>query len=365
MIVENDFFKPREVFVEEFNSGNGGVLKLRIESPHEPANGWRFAKKGDSNKSKRGKVRGFSSKSRKNISDNVQILDYNSLTHQDTIKSKFITLTYPKNFPNIETAKIHLQNLFKRLKRKFPKCSAVWKYEPQKRGAPHFHIMLYNLPFLAKEDLSNMWLEIIGDEFADYSQGFKRAPMTRIETIRSTKGCSSYISKYIAKIDGSKGELSSPLRSAGFNSLPYLTAKRFNENIELIDEVMKRALDAGESFQPRYEYDINSELKLFLDSILKKYLTPAELDILCPSIGRVWGKFNRKYMVQIPKKNSKFLYNVEVIRCLKDFCHRSRERDFNKNYDDGGFTFYFNNIHELNGFYEVYRIVHERESLNA
>ena len=307
-------------------------------------------------------MRGFSSKSRKNISDNVQILDYEKLTNQDQIKAKFLTLTYPKNYPDPKTAKKHLQTLFKRLKRKFPKCSGVWKYEPQKRGAPHFHIMFYNLPYLAKEELSAMWLEIIGDQYADYSQGYKRAPFTRIETIRTHKGCASYVSKYIAKDDGSKGTASTPIRGAGFNSLPYLTAERFKQHFDLIENAMNRALDAGEAFEPRVDHDLHKEFKLYLDSILKKYLTDEELDILCPSIGRVWGKFNRKHMVQLLKKDLSFSYNVEVVRALKEYCQLHRGGSFNKNSDDGGFTFYFNADYELKYFYVTLDLMLKKEA---
>ena len=45
MIIENDFFKEREVFIEEYQGENGGVLKLRIEAPETPEEGWRYARK--------------------------------------------------------------------------------------------------------------------------------------------------------------------------------------------------------------------------------------------------------------------------------------------------------------------------------
>ena len=296
-------------------------------------------------------MRGFSAKSRKNISDNVQILDYQKLTDNDRIKAKFVTLTYPENYPDPKLAKKHLQILFKRLKRKFPKSSAVWKYEPQKSGAPHFHIMLYNLPYLAKEELSAMWLEIIGDEYADYSQGYKRAPFTRIETIRSHKGCASYVSKYIAKNDDSKGTASSPIRGAGFNSLPYLTAERFKAHPEIIDAVIDRALEAGEECTYIVGEDKERVFLSWLNVILKKYITDEELDILCPSIGRVWGKFNKKYMSSLKKRSLSFPYDKETIRALKTYCEMHRGGTFNKNSDDGGFTFYFNFECELDYFY--------------
>src|SRR6185503_11803793 len=81
--------------------------------------------------------------------------------------SLFVTLTYPKQFPSDPGSyRSHLASFFKRLKRAFPTFSAIWKLEFQKRGAPHYHVLIFGVPFLAKEWLSRCWYAIArsGDE---------------------------------------------------------------------------------------------------------------------------------------------------------------------------------------------------------
>lgn len=112
----------------------------------------------------------------------------------------FLTLTtrdihHPRQF------KQFMRAMFKRLGRKAPRLAAVWRLEYQKRGAPHLHIILYNMPFVDKTWIQEAWGEIVGQE----------KPFTRIESIRSYKHLMSYASKYAAKVE-----------ARGFNSVTYL-----------------------------------------------------------------------------------------------------------------------------------------------
>jgi hypothetical protein len=91
--------------------------------------------------------------------------------------------------------------MFKRLGRKAPRLAAVWRLEYQERGAPHLHIILYNMPFVDKTWIQQAWGEIVGQE----------RPFTRIESIRSYKRLMSYASKYAAKME-----------DRGFNTVTYL-----------------------------------------------------------------------------------------------------------------------------------------------
>lgn len=113
----------------------------------------------------------------------------------------FITLTaqmfyHPRHF------KLFMQTFFKRLGRKAPRLSIVWRLEYQKRGAPHLHLVVFNAPFIDKVWIQEVWGEIIGQE----------RPFTRIESIRSYKKLMSYASKYAAKVE-----------VGGFNTVTYLT----------------------------------------------------------------------------------------------------------------------------------------------
>lgn len=138
----------------------------------------------------RGKVRSFSRSSRKRLLERYARMSNKGFQQKPAV---FVTLTYPKNYPTARVAKAHLNSLRKRLEYKFNiKASGSWKLEFQKRGAPHFHILFFNLPFLPKRDLQVMWAEIIGDE--------TKTVFTRIERIQSRKKAMLYVSKYIAKM---------------------------------------------------------------------------------------------------------------------------------------------------------------------
>jgi len=159
---------------------------------------------------KRGKVTTFSHGSRTRMFD---------LFHKLEVKTKpvFITLTYMEKWPNAEQAKNNLRAFLERVRRKYKNASGIWRMEFQERGAPHFHIIFFDLPFWKKESVQEVWADIIGEK--------GRKPFTRIEMVRSHKGLMAYVSKYVAKLqdDG----------VSGFNSLTYLHAykEKYGENI--------------------------------------------------------------------------------------------------------------------------------------
>lgn len=112
----------------------------------------------------------------------------------------FLTLT-SRSFFHPRQFKLFTQIFFKRLGRKAPRLSIIWRLEYQKRGAPHVHCIVYNAPYIDKVWIQEAWGEIIGQD----------CPFTRIESIRSYKHLMSYASKYAAKVDDS-----------GFNTVAYL-----------------------------------------------------------------------------------------------------------------------------------------------
>ncbi len=149
---------------------------------------------------KRGDVTVFSQQSRLRL---LRLLASVSPPAVDGFRHRcsFLTLT-SRSFFHPRQFKTHLQTLFKRIGRKAPRVSIIWRLEYQKRGAPHVHCIVYNAPFIDKFWIQDAWGEIIGQD----------RPFTRIESIRSYKHLMSYASKYAAKVDAS-----------GFNYVAYLT----------------------------------------------------------------------------------------------------------------------------------------------
>lgn len=165
---------------------------------------------------------------RKGGGDRKAITDFSSASRRRLIRkisrleastAVFLTLTYPARFPDGKTAKQNLRALLERLRRKFPKCSAIWRLEYQKRGAPHFHLMLFNFPFVPFEEFRRWWSEVI-DKYVD-----NELPRVRLEFIRSKRGIMFYVGKYMAKIPEVLEE--SEADDSFFSIITYLHAGRW------------------------------------------------------------------------------------------------------------------------------------------
>ena len=141
--------------------------------------------------SRRGTVREFSRRSRTRLQ---QTLCAVPIAHVGR-GLLFITLTYPRAFPGAwPTWKRQLDTMLKRFRRRFPGFGCVWKLEPQRRGAPHFHLLAVGVPFIAKDWLSRAWYDVVGSgDMRHLAAG------TQVQLARSHRGVVSYASKYTAK----------------------------------------------------------------------------------------------------------------------------------------------------------------------
>lgn len=115
----------------------------------------------------------------------------------------FMTLTYPSEFPDCpETWKAHLEAFRTWMVRHHPGASAVWKLEPQKRMAPHFHLLVWGVDFIPADVLAAVWYRIVGS-------GDPRHLLagTEVRRVYSPNGVKAYAAKaYMGKeFDGFKG----------------------------------------------------------------------------------------------------------------------------------------------------------------
>lgn len=110
----------------------------------------------------------------------------------------FITLTYPAEYPvSSQIYKRHLDSFAKRLTRLEPSAAFVWRLEFQKRGAPHYHLLVWNVSYLKLLAwVSRAWFEVVGSGDEKHL-----AAGTRVENIRSLRGLMAYAAKYVGKID--------------------------------------------------------------------------------------------------------------------------------------------------------------------
>jgi hypothetical protein len=107
----------------------------------------------------------------------------------------FLTLTYPREWSgDWHRWKRDLDVFLHRVHRKFPHAGAVWKLEPQRRGAPHFHLVVCGVPHLGKAWLSRAWYEVV----ASGDERHLRAG-TQVQAVQSHRGVISYAAKYATK----------------------------------------------------------------------------------------------------------------------------------------------------------------------
>jgi hypothetical protein len=163
----------------------------------------------------RGQVRGFSSASRKRLMDL-----FNKMDKAKRGNALFITLTYPGQYPDFWADwKRHLDTFCKRLVRLWPKASLIWKLEFQKRGAPHFHMIVWGIPKLPKRWLSAVWYAIVGSNDPKHLQAG-----TNVERVRKDEKIIGYIAKYFTKDGDSRLDIVTGRTwgSRGVKHLPIL-----------------------------------------------------------------------------------------------------------------------------------------------
>jgi hypothetical protein len=147
----------------------------------------------------RDKVRGFSRASRRNLLRRLASINRRTFR---AFKGRiiFVTLTYPHEYPeDPDLCKRHLKALRKRLQREFGTFAAFWRMGIQKRGAWHFHLLLFVGPSIGSVDelrrfISSSWYEVTGK----VSEGHLRAG-TRVEAVKKWKEVTSYVERYMAK----------------------------------------------------------------------------------------------------------------------------------------------------------------------
>jgi hypothetical protein len=90
-----------------------------------------------------------------------------------------------------------------RFDRKYPSAGSIWKLEPQERGAPHYHLMIWGCDTadLLMWTVEN-WYEIAGNEDKNhylFHAGFLKGSKPCVQKVMSWRGVWSYAAKYLGK----------------------------------------------------------------------------------------------------------------------------------------------------------------------
>jgi len=176
-------------------SRRGGVVRLRVPGVF----------RGD--RKKRGEIWEFSDSSARRLLTVCNAVDRQALSPDRMV---FLTLTYPSVWPSPgvagQTWKRQHRAFVKRLEREYGECGILTKLEPQKRGAPHFH-MLVVLPSPYSEMVGGAkgvelwskraWYEVVGSGDEKHLHNGAHC-----EGLRSWRGVAGYCSSYMAKKRG-------------------------------------------------------------------------------------------------------------------------------------------------------------------
>lgn len=99
-------------------------------------------------------------------------------------KSKFLTLTFAENVQDVKQANYEFKKFRQRLEYDLKiKLKYVGVIEFQKRGAIHYHVIFFNLPYIQSNDLERIW-----------GNGF-----IKINAIDHVDNIGAYITKYMTK----------------------------------------------------------------------------------------------------------------------------------------------------------------------
>ena len=137
--------------------------------------------------------------------------------------AKFLTLTFKDNVKDLDKANYEFEKFIKRLNYHcFGTKKANLKYtcvvEFQKRGAIHYHVIIYNMPYVKANDIANVW-----------GNGF-----IKINKIDDIDNVGAYVSEYLGQAEKGQGHDIEDDRLRGKKS--YFSSKGLFKPIEITDK---------------------------------------------------------------------------------------------------------------------------------
>ena len=212
--------KAHDLFISE-SAYRSGIAMVRVHHQGRLIElraplGWEEHEK---KRGERKAITHFSSKSRR-----AQLVTVARI-RRDAPLPLFVHLTYPAVWPQEpEIWKDHWNAFSMAVKSRFPERADMWKLEPQKRWAPHFHALIWNVERIPWQWIAVNWARIIHNQwlpndypvadgrlgaklFADWVDDLCVDELvkdslkagTRIEAVDSAEGVMFYCAKYLGK----------------------------------------------------------------------------------------------------------------------------------------------------------------------
>lgn len=199
----------------------------------------------------RGDCKGFGSRSRSRLMRSL------AKVRTEGMISYFITLTYPSVWSDDwKVWKRDLKVWRDRLVRHWPMVAGgVWRVEFQKRGAPHFHLILWCSSEIPLEPfktwLSQSWYDVVASGDTKHLRAG-----TQVRRLDGRRAIRIYVSKYVAKVpDGLQpdgwGRNWGFFGKANLNDEAYLEADVTDNEYVVLRRIIRRwvaARGSGEHF---------------------------------------------------------------------------------------------------------------------
>jgi len=208
---------------------------------------------------KRGKIKGFSFRSRSRMMQKLSQVKRGHLPY-------FVTLTFGEIYPTDKKAYKYLLHLFlNRVQNKYKNAGIIWKLEYQKRGAPHYHLFIYGCDETLADFVPEVWYELAGYENENHLR-FHRGELPRsqhcVQQIKSIHGVFFYASKYMTKLE--KNEIADTGRIWGVvGSVPFAEVKTYMISLDVALQLRRSYLMILKS-KPAVRWSSALKRKLFL-----------------------------------------------------------------------------------------------------
>lgn len=180
---------------------------------------------------KRGKCRSYTEDNRRRLREKLHAMRRDE-------PGLFITLTLHETDPDPSTFKAWQEAWWKRVRREYEgkhvgSLSCVWVIEPQERGIPHVHLIVWGVPYMDAQKLSRFWHEVTDETSSEH-----RKAGVDVETAVNQDGkLQSYLAKYMSKThDGWPGAepgdpWATPGRFWGFMGRDHLPVAEWEDTV--------------------------------------------------------------------------------------------------------------------------------------
>ena len=152
-----------------------------------------------------------------------RIINSNVGQYGKEFTAKFLTLTFKDNVKDLDKANYEFKKFIQRLnyycfgvKKNNLKYTCVVEF--QKRGAIHYHVIIYNMPYLKANDIANVW-----------GNGF-----IKINKIDDIDNVGAYVSEYLGQAEKGQGHDIEDDRLQGKKS--YFSSRGLFKPIEITNK---------------------------------------------------------------------------------------------------------------------------------